>query len=232
MDIKDLINDIVSNDKYKSMCRKKANDDESWKDLYQDFILKILEDKSHANIIKAKNIEVYCYVIICRLWLDRIPRSGYRKKDVSSLYKLTERPEDLYDYFDYCKLNTLTENEKELNITLKNELEKLLTSDSERTKQQGRLLKMFCEGTNRLKISKELGINYKIVHEQIEEAKNKIKFNMTGIQTVTKNDITVKLRAEEAKPSYSGKDKTFYVEKVSEETKQMILKAGFKVEKK
>ena len=55
---------------------------------------------------------------------------------------------------------------------------------------------------------------------------------MTGIKIITKNDITIKLRAEGGKPVYSGKDKTFYSDKCSDETKDMIIKAGFKVCKK
>ena len=226
MDVKE----IITCDKYKAMCKKIAGGDELWRDLHQEFVLRILEKEDKASILE--NPDVFCYVIIRTIWYGRKLNSNYITRDKSSLYRIADNYGDFKDYIEHSNLNKVTANEKEIKQELNNQLNKLLNSDNERTKQQGKLLKMFCEGTNRLKISKELGINYKIVHEQIEEAKNKIKFNMTGIQTITKNDITVKLRAEEAKPSYSGKDKTFYVEKVSEETKQMILKAGFKVEKK
>ena len=157
---------------------------------------------------------------------------NHADSETSSLYLIADNLNQWDNYNEEMAVNRLTVNEREQLREVKQHLNRLLKSDNKKTKKQAELLNDYCNGKNRLEISREQGINYKTVHEAIEEIKNRIKENMTGIKVVTKNDITIKLRAEGGKPVYSGKDKTFYAEKCSDETKEYIINAGFKVCKK
>jgi hypothetical protein len=146
---------------------------------------------------------------------------------------ISDNAEDWADYVNEIKASTLSNAEQETIRELQLHLKRLLKSDNQKTRKQAEILKAYCDGKNRLEISKETGINYKIIHESIEEIKNRIKFDMTGIKVVTKNDITIKLRAEGSKPAYSGKNKTFYVVKLpGGAVCEDIKKAGFNVCKK
>ena len=126
----------------------------------------------------------------------------------------------------------MNESERELRLQLRQELTRLLSSDNEKVRKGAQYLKLFIEGKNRLQISKELGINYKIIHESIQETINRIKSRVTNKKYMTKTEIQITLRTERVKASYSGKDKTFYVDKMPAiGIVKEIEQAGFKVVK-
>lgn len=213
------------------MCFKVSEGNEFWMDLYQEFILTILDDKNKELILKAENIEAYSYTIIRKLWSQKNIRKHTRK---SSLNQLTEDYDGLDEYFELLKINQPSETEAEIRRKLKFELTKLINSEDKKSKRQGELLKRFCDGENRLQISKSLKINYKIVYEEINKAIIKIKSSM-GNKNIpaTKTEIQITLRNEGCKASYSGKTKTFYVDRMPVPfIVKEVESSGFKVEKK
>ena len=200
-----------------------------WEDLYQEFVLVILE-KPKASFKEVLNIDTFCYGVICNIWYLR-DRKKTEIKGTNPLYQITDRPIDLNDYLDHLKLGSKNVFEKNLQDDVIEELNKMLRSDNKKTREYANMLYDLCLGKNRLQISKELGINYKIVYQSIEKAIDLIKKNMTG--KPTKQEISVKLRSEKVQASYSGKTQTFYVNtEPSEKVKELINKAGYKIEKK
>jgi DNA-directed RNA polymerase specialized sigma24 family protein len=230
-----VINEIARNDKYKNFCKKITNHNSLWEDLYQELMLKAIENQEKLRSLNTDEIDLYLWVVAYDLWNHPEHGRGKVKKHkvgTSPFYSMSDNPYDLDDYFENQKAQGMNQAEKDIRVRLVRELNAMLNSDNVATKRQGELLKKYCEGMNRLNISKETGINYKIVHNSIEEAKIKIKQNM-GFDISNKTQINIKLRNEAVVASYSGKDKTFYVSKEpSEALKETITKSGFKICKK
>lgn len=230
-----MIEEIARNDKYKNFCRKIANGNSLWEDLYQELMIATISNKDRLSSFNSDEIDLYLWGTAWHIWNN--PKQGRTKvkthsKDSSTLYSMSDNINDLNDYFDNQKAQGMNQDEKDVRVRLVKELNAMLSSDNVATKRQGELLKKYCEGMNRLNISKETGINYKIVHNSIEEAKIKIKQSM-GFDIANKTQINIKLRNESIVAYYSGKDKTFYVSKEpTKELKETITKSGFKICKK
>ena len=230
-----MIDAIARSEKYKNFCRKITNGSSLWEDLYQELMITAIENEDRLSSLDSDEVDLYLWGTAWHLWNS--PKQGKSKiktykADTSPFYSMSDNPYDLNDYFENQKAQGLTQGEKDVRVRLVKELNSMLSSNNSATKRQAELLKMFCEGTNRLNISKETGINYKIVHRSIEEAKIKIKQSM-GFDIANKTQINIKLRNESVVASYSGKDKTFYVSKEpSQELVSTITKSGFKICKK
>ena len=227
----DLINSIILDVKYKDLCKRISNNSSNYEDLYQDFILSILDPNCKERLTKANAenyIGVFCYGIISNIWNKRKLNNGCVNSS-STLYNITDNLNDWNDYIYFLKVS---KPDKELINEINTELNRLIKSENKETRRQGILLKEFVNGKNRSEISKELGINYRIVHQDIKEAINKIKSNLNMAQSpTTKTEINITLRNEGCKASYSGKDKTFYVDKMPVEfIIKEVEKAGFKIQ--
>lgn len=229
---------IAKNDKYINYCKKITGyDDVLWKDLHQETMVKIIENKQRIKeLIDRNEHDTYIWVIANDLFNH--PRFGKTKlkthnKGTSPFYRLKENEQDLSGYFEEQRLNKPTPEERELKVQLIQELNLLLESSNEQIRTGAQYLRLFIEGKNRLKISQELGVNYRIVHESIENTINIIKAKVTGKTYMTKTEIQITLRNEGvSKVSYSGKTKTFYVDKLpATGIQKEIEQAGFKLEK-
>jgi DNA-directed RNA polymerase specialized sigma24 family protein len=227
-----LIEDIAECEKYKNFCKKITGYDEVlWKDLHQEFLIAVMNN-SKLKTIPENEVDLYLYGIAHRLWND--PKRGRNtyKLEKSPFYSLKDNPQNLQDYFEEREVRKLSKAEIELRKLLVEELNRLLESDNERVKKGAEFLRLYIEGKNRLQISQELGVNYRIVHDSISETVNRIRSRVTNKTYMTKTEIQITLRGEGVKASYSGKDKTFYVDKVpASGIVKEIEQAGFKVEK-
>lgn len=230
----ELIEQIAINEKYINYCKKISKNSSIWQELHQEFLVRVIE--KIKEIKEADNLDVYLYVLIYKMWND--PKEGRFKTKThrvgtSPFYQMSDNEQDLKDYHNEISIHKLNQQEKDLRSQLKKELNGLINSDNERTREQGVFLMLYTEGMNRLQISKQLGVNYRLVHEGIEEAIRQIRAKITGNEYMTKTTIQMTLRNEGCKLSYSGKAKTFYVDKmpvtfIVNEIKQ----AGFNVCKK
>lgn len=230
-----MIEQIAKEPKYKSFCRKIAYNNHLWEDLYQEVMIKVIENQDRISSLNDEEIELYIYGTAWTTWHNK--KQGRTKvkthsAETSPLYSIADNLNDLSGYIEAQSINTLNADEREVRLRLVKELNRLLTSDNQTTRTQGELLKAFCDGKNRLVISKELGLNYKTVHKSIEEATIKIKQGM-GHDVLNKTQINIKLRNEAIVANYSGKDRTFYVSKEPNEgLKKTIENSGFKVKTK
>jgi hypothetical protein len=69
----EVINTIIHDDRYKSVCKRTAKKPHLSDDLYQEFILSVLEIKDD-RLIRAKQgnyLEVFCISIINNIWSNR-----------------------------------------------------------------------------------------------------------------------------------------------------------------
>jgi DNA-directed RNA polymerase specialized sigma24 family protein len=198
-------------------------------------MIKVIENKDRISSLNDDEVELYIYGTAWTTWHNK--KQGRSKvkthtAETSPFYSIGDNLNDLSGYIEHQRIDTLNQDEREVRIRLVKELNRLLVSDNQTTRTQGELLKAFCDGKNRLEISKELGLNYKTVHTSIKEATIKIKQNM-GHDILNKTQINIKLRNEAINASYSGKDKTFYVSKEPNESlKKTIENSGFKVKTK
>lgn len=223
-----MLDEVLTNPFYRNMCRQVACHNYKWEDLYQEFRMAIIERVRKLETLTKNEIDVYCYGVIATIWKQKYKPS----KAKSPVFDICDGFVDIEDY----KNEVLFQNSKDndLKKELIKHLDKLLKSENAQTRFQGELLRDFINGENRKKISERLGINYRLVHEGIEEAiaKIKSKLNMSNLP-VTKTEIHITLRNEGCQASYSGKDKTFYVDKLPV---QFIIseveKSGFKIKQK
>lgn len=223
---------IAKNEKYINYCKKITSYDAVlWKDLHQEFLIYYLKNETKINQMPSDEADLYLYGVVYRIWND--PKRGRNtyKLEKSPFYSITDNVKNLSGYIEHKKITQQTKEEKELKLQLVQELNKLLSSDNEKTRKGAEYLRLFVEGKNRLQISKELGVNYKIVHQQIESTVNRIKATVTGKNYMTKTEIQITLRSEGVKAAYSGKDKTFYVDKLpATGIIKEVEQAGFKIE--
>lgn len=227
---------IAKSEKYINYCKKVTDyDSVLWKDLHQELCIKVIENKAKVLVLQEDERDVYIYSVCYNLYHNA--KEGRFKvkthnKETSPFYQLKGNERDLAGYFEERGLEKETSSEKELKSQLVFELNYLLSSKNDKTRRGAEFLKLFIEGKNRLQISKELGVNYKIVHQEIETTINKIKAKVTGKNYMTKTEIQITLRSEGVKVSYSGKEKTFYVDKLpATGIVKEVEQAGFKVVK-
>lgn len=227
-----FIEEIARDEKYKNFCKKITDyNDVLWKDLHQEFLIAVMNN-GKLKTIPANEIDLYLYGIAHRLWND--PKRGRNtfKLEKSPFYSLKDNPQNLKDYIEEREVRKLTPAEAELRKSLIDELNRLLSSRNENDRKGAEYLRLYIEGKNRLQISQELGVNYRIVHDLISDTINKIRSRVTNKTYMTKTEIQITLRGEGVKASYSGKDKTFYVDKVpATGIVKEIERAGFKVKK-
>lgn len=207
---------IFSDDQYKQYCKVVSNYSSQWEDLYQEFAVELLTKKHKVT----SSVENYCRGVIYHTW-RRLNGYGHGSKAESMLLgKYADRGmliDDNVSNDNECKADSSDEMD---------ELNKLLTSNG-RARIKAEITSEFLNGTNRLKISKARGINYRTAHDAVRDTIETIKTNMT------KNEIKESLLAQGINASYSGKDKTFYTDKTpSSELDAKIIKSGFKQCKK
>lgn len=228
-----LIKEISQNEKYINYCKKITGyDDVLWKDLHQEFLIEVLNKKDKINSLPEKEVDLYLYGMASRMWND--PKRGRNtyKLERSPFYSLTDNPNNLSDYFEERKLQQVSDQERELRSQLVAELNLLLKSNNEQSRRGAEFLRLYIEGKNRLEISKATGVNYRIVHEMMDDTIKRIRAKVTGKTYMTKTEIQITLRGENIKASYSGKDKTFYVDKLpATGIIKEVEQAGFKVKK-
>jgi len=207
---------IFADDQYKQYCKSVSNYSSQWQDLYQEFAKELWTKRNQA----VDNVDGFCKGIIYKLWRSYNGSDTSRKKKGEHML--------LANYADRAfEIIGITEIEPNDTTEIDEEFVKLLTSPNERVRVKAEITQEFLNGTNRLKISKARGINYRIAHASVEHTIETIKTNMT------KNEIKEALLAQGISSSYSGKDKTFYVSKPpSVEVEKMIIKAGFKQQAK
>jgi len=86
-----IINEIVSEPKYKSICKKLARIPYLADELYQEFILQILENKD-GRLIKAKEnnyLTIFCVGIINNIWNSRNRVKCYTNGNTSPLFEFS-----------------------------------------------------------------------------------------------------------------------------------------------
>lgn len=225
---------IFADDQYKQYCKSVSNYSSQWQDLYQMFAEEIWTKRN--NIVE--NVDGFCKGIIYKLWRSYNGSDTSRKKKGEhmllanysdrGLKLINERYENSSHSEYSIEKGVLLEDPQDTDTSEVNEeFTKLLNSPNKRIRVKAEITQEFINGTNRLKISKERGINYRIAHSSVEHTIEAIKTNMT------KQEIKDRLLAEGVSASYSGKNKTFYVSKApSKEVESMIIKAGFKQCKK
>ena len=225
-----MINEIVTDENYKNICKRITNYDYRWEDLHQEFCIVAIEREAKLRTLTKEQQNLYCYGVISIIWNNKNKLTKYRSP--STLYDIKDGFFDIDEYRDEIGSREPTGAEKELKRTLIKHLNKLILSDNSKTRFEAELLNEFINGTNRNKIAERRNLNYRTVYEAIEEAKIKIK-QLMGQPAQSKNDITIKLSKEQIQTSYSGKEKTFYVTKQPSQSLELeITKAGFKVKKK
>lgn len=179
----------------------------------------VLESFNKLNNIE--NIEYYSKGVIHKMWHSMSGTPGYSKIGQHMRFaNYADRAIDVGDLF------LTTDDEKQVEIAdIMQELNKLLVDPKQQNK--AKLFNEFILGKNRLTISKETGINYRIVHDAVKQTAQNIKSNMT------KNEIKARLLSEGISANYSGKEKTFYTnKKPSVELEKAIIRAGFKTQSK
>jgi len=206
---------VLFDPKYQDICKRVSNNSQFWDDLYQEFRIEVLT----GNHNPTQNIEGYFYGVIVRTW-RRLSGFGHStKSEAMKLANYSDFAEPLMDYVD----TDYKRNTEEMDV----ELTRLINSENKRVKKKAELFKACVDGSSMAEVSRETGINYRIVHDAVRETTKTIKYNMT------KNEIKTRLIAEGITVSYSGKDKTFYTSKpVSKELEAKIISAGFKACKK
>lgn len=229
---------IAKNDKYINYCKKHTDyDDVLWKDLHQEMMIRVIENKKKVKELQERGeLDFYLYTVTKNLYHGPIQGKSKLKTHqvgTSPYYYLKGNERDVVGYFEEQSLNKQTPEEKELKAHLVQELNLLLESNNEQIRKGAEYLRLFIEGKNRLKISQELGVNYRIVHESIENTINIIKAKVTGKTYMTKTEIQITLKNEGvSKVSYSGKTKTFFVDKLpATGIVKEVESAGFKVVK-
>ena len=209
---------LLIDKKYSDYCRYISNNSSQWQDLYQEFRLEILTSFKKRDI--KVNAENYCKGIIYNLWRHMTGYGHATKNQAMLLANYADKSVEITEnLFNQPQQIDRTDFEYELNT--------LLNSENRTIKKQAAIFKECINGSSRADISRDLQINYRIVHEAVEQTTIKIKTNMT------KNEIKERLLAEGINSGYSGKDKTFYTDKKpSQELETKIIKAGFKQCKK
>lgn len=224
------IEEIAVNEKYKNFCKKITGyDDVLWKDLHQELMISIIKNNT-IHTIPEEKVDVHIYSIANNLY-RRFHNT--RQLEKNPYYLLKNNSHNLKDYFDSKEVLKPTPEEVDLKAKLVAELKRLMTSENVSVRTGAEYLMMYINGKNRLKISKELGINYRIVHEAMEETITRIRAKITNKKYMTKTEIYITLRGEGVKASYSGKTKTFYVDKIpAVGIVKEVEEAGFKITKK
>lgn len=227
------VESIAKSEKYINYCKKvTCYNNVLWKDLHQEFCIAVILQKDRVCEINESEIDLYFYGIIYQIFNNHKRGRNTFKLEKDVFYSITDNKQNLDDYCESIKANTLTYNEKEVRKSTIQELNNLLESNNKKTREGAIYLRLYIEGKNRLQISKELGINYRIVHESIENTISIIKAKLTGKSYMTKTTIQITLRGEGVKASYSGKDKTFYVDKLpASGIIKEVESAGFKIAK-
>lgn len=207
---------ILFDEKFAHYCKYISNNSSLWQDLYQEFRIKVMT--TFKKIQLTENPESYCRSIIYNLWRDS---NGFRPSRKNSM-TLANYADISYEVTDYH----YNESPKD-DFDVTPSLEFLLASDNKKIREQAKIFNEFVSGKNRLEISKQTGINYRLVHDAVRETAETIKHNMT------KNEIKSALLAQGISSNYSGKTKTFFTnKKPSPDLEKSIIAVGFKIQTK
>jgi len=213
------MNTILHDAKFAQYCRYVSNNSSMWEDLYQEFRIIVLT--TFNKIQSAESPEAYCRSIIYNLWRLGNGYGHGTKLDKTSFVNYSNTAQEIND-----RLFVVDQTEPDFSA-YENEIKRLMNSGSNRVQKKAKIFNEFVSGKNRLEISRQTGINYRLVHDAVRETAETIKHNMT------KNEIKSALLAQGISSSYSGKVKTFFTnKKPSPDLEKTIIAIGFKVQTK
>jgi len=194
--VSEIVNSIVANQSYKNLCKKIAKTDIA-NDLYQEFILAVLEAKTEKleKAFNGKYLNVYCVGIIYNLWSMRNRRKAYKNGKTSNLHQLTDWGINLDGLNDPTNEDSNNENDKyerrffqdlfsedpddnlDENFSIvKEEIERCMNSTDKTTHYDAHVLfNSFLYYKNPREFSRETGIEYMAVRQSIQRISNKIK---------------------------------------------------------
>lgn len=173
MNKSDVINIIIEHEQYKRFCKKlcKGNNSSIYEDMYQEFILAVLEHDEHKliELHNNKQLEYFCMGVIFR-------QNSYRVKP--AIFNPCQSP--LYEISKYSKeLNTEGKQES-YNLNIDINADKVLdyVSKDKSIKVEDWLLLTESLDRSLIDISKESGIPYITLKVKRKRLKDKIRKNV------------------------------------------------------
>ena len=173
MNYNEIINTIIKHEQYKRFCKKlcKGNNSSIYEDMYQEFILAVLEyDKPKLiELHNNKQLEYFCMGIIFR-------QNSYRVKP--AVFNPCQSP--LYEISKYSKELTLDCKQDFYNINIDINANKILdyVSNDKSIKVEDWLLLTESLDRSLIDISKESGIPYITLKVKRKRLKDKIRNNV------------------------------------------------------
>lgn len=202
MNREQIINEIAHAKDLPNICRKVAKGDDRAKDLFQHLILNLLEmpDEKLFDIYNRGNLRVYCLGFVYRSWYSKTSTFGQMYQhahyhlvsdsvDIGKMEAIRDEQfiDNQYDDEPYklkdarlAMYKIADDNTEKTYHDLLDKVDDQVTSMSADPQQwyDAKLLQIYSEVRSVRKMSKEIGIPYKSIHNSIQQAKCRIKENL------------------------------------------------------